>query len=1102
MKTRVTALIFVWGVVRLSIPSVASDDLASPATMEARLAREAPSALAREAREVGDAFRGAVLFFRPGLQCARCHSEARGAAPLGPDLARLGRTPIDVELVESILEPSKVVRQGYETIAIATSDGKSYTGLLVRDRPDVVEIRDLMHEGKLVSIARSSIEARRDGGPSLMPSGLVNQLGTRGEFLDLLRYVIAIVEEGPARARALQPPESAFSQPALPEYERMIDHAGMISSLGAESLKRGQAIYESLCVNCHGTAEAPGSLPTSLRFSSGVFRNGSDPYRMYQTLTHGFGAMAPQSWMVPEQKYDVIHFIRETYLKPHNRSQYTRVSPGYLAGLPAGHTRGPKPSQIAPWVTMDYGPSLSATYEVGEGTANFAYKGIAVRLDAGPGGISRGRRFMVFDHDTMRVAGFWSGEGFIDWNGINFNGRHEVHPHVAGRVQVELPVGPGWADPETGTFDDPRPVGRDARAYGPLPRAWARFLGLYHHGPQVAIAYRVGETRVVESADYETKPISTVGPVPDMLSGTHQTKPIRSVGSSPTTSTRIDETKPTPQRDADLDGVFTRTVEVGPSRNRLRLRVARVADHSVAVVGDAASALVEESGLHVLELPASDATRTLKLLIAQRDGVALQAVARDSAPPRSLAPMAKGGPSRWPERLPARAQPGGNHLPFAVDVLEHPVQNPWGCRMRFSGLDFFPDGKALAVCSWDGDVWRVEGIQDPAGRLTWQRIASGLFQPLGLRIRDGRIFVSCRDQIVVLNDSNGDGETDFYESFNSDHQVTEHFHEFAMDLQTDPQGNFYYAKAARHGKTAVVPQHGTLLKVARDGSSTEILATGFRAPNGVCVNRDGSFFSTDQEGFWLPKNRINRVVRGGFYGNMWGYTNVTDTSDTAMEPPVCWITNEMDRSPAQPVWVTSGAWGPLKGALLNLSYGMGKVFVVPHETIDGVTQGGVVELPGASFPTGVMRGRFHPRDGQLYVCGMFAWAGNREQPGGLYRLRYTGKPVHVPLTLQASRRGISIGFSGRLDRSAVADPRNYRLKTWSLKRTESYGSKHYDERSLEISRATLADDGRTLFLEIPAIAPTWCMEIRYTIRGDGGEPIDGRIHSTIHRLAD
>ena len=91
--------------------------------------------------------------------------------------------------------------------------------------------------------------------------------------------------------------------------------------------------------------------------------------------------------------------------------------------------------------------------------------------------------------------------------------------------------------------------------------------------------------------------------------------------------------------------------------------------------------------------------------------------------------------------------------------------------------------------------------------------------------------------------------------------------------------------------------------MSRDGLRTDILATGFRAPNGVCLNDDGTFFLTDQEGFWTPKNRINHVKVGGFYGNMWGYHDVTDPSDAAMEPPVCWITNDFDRSPAELVRV-------------------------------------------------------------------------------------------------------------------------------------------------------------------------------------------------------
>jgi hypothetical protein len=445
---------------------------------------------------------------------------------------------------------------------------------------------------------------------------------------------------------------------------------------------------------------------------------------------------------------------------------------------------------------------------------------------------------------------------------------------------------------------------------------------------------------------------------------------------------------------------------------------------------------------------------------------------------------------------------GADHGPLAVDVLTSPEPNPWLARSRFTGLDFFSDGR-LAVCCWDGDVWLVEQQPDRV-TLSWQRIASGLFQPLGLKIVNDTIHVLCRDQLAVLHDLNADSEIDYYECLNSDHQVTEHFHEFAMGLQTDAEGNFYYAKSARHALPAVVPHHGTLLRISRDGSRTDILANGFRAANGVCLNRDGSFVVTDQEGHWIPKNRINWVTldpsgKPKFYGNMFSYTDVTDASDSAMELPLCWITNELDRSPAELLWVDSPRWGPLQGALLNLSYGYGKVFVVPHELVNGRVQGGMMQLPMPAFPTGVMRGRFDPVDGQLYLCGMFAWAGSATQPGGLYRVRYTERPLHVVVGLHASKQRLTLTFTDPLDRPRMEQAK-VTIKTWGLRRTADYGSQHYDQRTLAVSAVALSSDGKSVSLHVPDLAPTWCMEIAYTFPTDRGEPVTGVIHNTIHEL--
>jgi hypothetical protein len=292
------------------------------------------------------------------------------------------------------------------------------------------------------------------------------------------------------------------------------------------------------------------------------------------------------------------------------------------------------------------------------------------------------------------------------------------------------------------------------------------------------------------------------------------------------------------------------------------------------------------------------------------------------------------------------------------------------------------------------------------------------------------------------------------------------------------------------------------LRVSADGETTEIIANGFRAANGVCLNPDGSFFVTDQEGHWTPKNRINRVVAGGFYGNLMGYHEIEDESDAAMEQPLVWITNAMDRSPGELLWIESPTWGALNGGLLNLSYGTGQIFLVPHEVVDDMWQGGVVALPIPLLPTGVMRGRFHPTDGHLYACGMFAWSSNREQPGGFYRIRATGKPWHLPLEIHARPGALQLKFSDRLDPNAVADTANWALKVWALRRSHDYGSPHIDERPIEIREAKLSDDAQTVTLFVPDLAPTHCMEIRYSLIAGDGQPVRGTVHNTIHRIGE
>src|SRR5262249_881060 len=152
-----------------------------------------------------------------------------------------------------VLLPSKVITKGYETVVLTTRAGRTLTGLLAEERADAVVLRDAAQDGKLITVPKKDIDGRTHRGPSLMPEGLVNALGGRQEFLDLARYLMEVAEKGPERERQLRPAASLFAPPPLPDYERRLDHAGLIRSLDGRSFKRGEVIYARVCANCHGT---------------------------------------------------------------------------------------------------------------------------------------------------------------------------------------------------------------------------------------------------------------------------------------------------------------------------------------------------------------------------------------------------------------------------------------------------------------------------------------------------------------------------------------------------------------------------------------------------------------------------------------------------------------------------------------------------------------------------------------------------------------------------------------------------------------------------------------------------------------------------------
>ena len=755
-------------------------------------------------------------------------------------------------------------------------------------------------------------------------------------------------------------------------------------------------------------------------------------------------------------------------------------------------------AQIAPaskYEAMDYGPFLSSTIHNTEdkstlqGKGCATDKGVAIRLANGA--------TMLFDTDLLRMSGGWTG-GFLTLKGVIFDGKHGPNPTPAkdAKIVFQTHPTPGWS--QDGSFKDERPLptgtGAATRPFGPLPKAQAKYRGLYVKDQSVALSYTVGSAALLELPDSEK-----IGDDVLLTRSFH----VSSAGSA-AFHLLAAEAPEGAQVELLPDNAGV-SLPADPKNPEARLFIAALGTPSGAVWKNT-------EGRSSLQLPKFAGSERFKLVYwigGNGDANRFSEMARKAAAPADLSGFTHGGGTRWKEVVKTEGEPGtpDENFPYVVDSITPPLTNPYNAWIRFGGFDFLPDGRA-ALCTWSGDVWIASGLDAGLKEITWKRYASGLFQALGLKVVDGQIYVLGRDQITRLKDVNNDGEADFYENFNNDVQVTPGFHEFALDLHTDPQGNFYFAKGGPvnpggRGWGPLSEHNGCVFKVSKDGEKFEVYATGVRAPNGIGVSPEGVVSCGDNQGTWVPACYVHIVQPGDFVG-------VTDLAHRPEKPTahgthICYMPMDVDNSGGAQVWVTGNKWGPLENRMLHLSYGQASVNLVLSEKVDGKIQGGVVRLP-LKFDTGIMRARFNPADGQLYVAGLRGWQTKGSKDAGFFRVRYTGAPLTVQSSLRVTNKGLHIGFTNPVDPKSAGDAENYSVEQYNYRWTEAYGSPDYKPSDpekkgrdpVEIKSVKVASDNRSVFLEIDGLTPVDQMRVKMNLKSADGKDLPGELVNTIN----
>ena len=404
---------------------------------------------------------------------------------------------------------------------------------------------------------------------------------------------------------------------------------------------------------------------------------------------------------------------------------------------------------------------------------------------------------------------------------------------------------------------------------------------------------------------------------------------------------------------------------------------------------------------------------------------------------------------------------------------------PDGFSPKVGGMDFLSDGR-LVISTWDaeGAVYILDGVQtgEPA-KITTKKIATGLAEPLGLKVVDDTIFVMQKQELTKLIDHDGDEIIDEYATVSNDWLTTANFHEFGFGLVYDAP--YFYATLAigiLPGGASAKNQpssRGKAVRIHRHTGELEYIASGLRTPNGINYGVDGELFIADNQGDWLPASKILHLTEGAFFNS---YAVAGEEGKTP-KPPVVWLPqDEIGNSPSTPNYLNDG---PYKGQMIHGEIthgGFKRVFV---EKVNGEYQGTVFRFI-QGLEAGVNRNVWGP-DGALYV-GMVGSTGNWGDAGKLYyglqRLKYNGEPTFEMLAVRTLPDGLEIEFTQPVSERFGATADGITLNRWWYKPTANYGGPKMDETKLPVTGMDWSADRKKLRLSFSGLLPNHVYYVR------------------------
>ncbi|HKP94310.1 MAG TPA: hypothetical protein VJ385_01015 [Fibrobacteria bacterium] len=397
-----------------------------------------------------------------------------------------------------------------------------------------------------------------------------------------------------------------------------------------------------------------------------------------------------------------------------------------------------------------------------------------------------------------------------------------------------------------------------------------------------------------------------------------------------------------------------------------------------------------------------------------------------------------------------------------------------------TGLGFLSDG-SLVVSHWGGShdkvqtrqmngaVYIVKNVTGDKPSPVVTTYAENLEDPVGMLVKDDRIYVTGGEKMLELPDADKNGKAEAARAVVTI-PGTHARHEFLFSgLFKD--GKFWMNPSSAKdiggglpGWGQKNPNRGTMMSVDPATGAYEVFAMGLREPNGIGIGPEGEIFAPDVQGNWLPSCKLINVRKGRFYGFK---HEPAETWDNMKEsPPAVYLPQgELSRAPGNPLYIPTGKYAGQMFLGDVASGGIRRIFL---EKVDGEYQGAAFFF-SFGLEGGPNRLAWGP-DGYLYVgiCGQGAgWS--YKQDYGLQKMKPNDKVVFEMLSIRSRKNGMEIQYTDEIN-AAAADKAGYTVRTWNYAPTSDYGGSKIDTRIMTVAATQVSPDRKSVYLDIPGLA--------------------------------